>query len=251
MSVVEISDVSFRYGSDEVVSELSFSIDEGEVVALVGPSGCGKSTLLRLIAGLETPEDGQIRIHGAAAGSDRDALRFLFQDYDAYPWLTVWDNVRLGSGASPYPPESAVEEILSQVGLAADRELFPSELSGGMRKRLALARCLVRRPSLLMLDEPFASLDLDAKYGMYDLVQRLWSETQCAVIIVTHDLHDAIHLADRIFVLSHGPLTIREVINVPFERPRSDQIYGSPNYIKIMRQLALLLRGNLEKNSPQ
>src|SRR5207248_998388 len=115
----------------EVISDVSFSLDKGDIVSLVGPSGCGKSTLLRLIAGLELPTKGHILTGGVEAGHSRNVLRFLFQDYDAYPWWTVWDNVRLGSGPPPYPADSIIEEILSQVGLATDRDLFPAELSGG------------------------------------------------------------------------------------------------------------------------
>jgi ABC-type nitrate/sulfonate/bicarbonate transport system ATPase subunit len=247
MNGVEISEVSFGYGSEEVISDISLSVDRGEIVSLLGPSGCGKSTLLRLIAGLEIPENGRILTEGAEAGSNRDVLRFLFQDYDAYPWWNVWDNLRLGSGSHPYPADSAIKEMLSQVGLAADRDVFPGELSGGMRKRLALARCLVRQPSLLLLDEPFSSLDVDTKYGMYDLVQKLWQESRCAVIFVTHDLHDAILLADRILVSSPRPLTIRKIIEVPFERPRTDKIYDSTTYIQMLRQLTSLLRSTSTK----
>jgi ABC-type nitrate/sulfonate/bicarbonate transport system ATPase subunit len=249
MKAVEVSNVTFRYTSEEVISKTSFSVDEREIVTLVGPSGCGKSTLLRLIAGLEVPEKGHILTDGVEAGRNRDVLRFLFQDYDAYPWWTAWNNIRLGSGSRPYPADSAIKEMLSQVGLAAERDTFPGELSGGMRKRLALARCLVRRPSLLLLDEPFSSLDIDTKYGMYDLVQRLWQESRCAIVLVTHDLHDAILLADRIFVASARPLTILKVINVPFERPRNDKIYDSPEYIQMLRELTSLLRGNRPFNS--
>jgi NitT/TauT family transport system ATP-binding protein len=137
--------------------------------------------------------------------------------------------------------------MLSQVGLADDRNLFPGELSGGMRKRLALARCLVRHPSLLLLDEPFSSLDVDTKYSMYELVQKLWQESGCAVIFVTHDLHDAILLADRIIVASPQPFTIRDIINVPFSRPRNDNIYDSPDYISIRRHLTSLLRDTFTK----
>lgn len=247
MNGVEISEVSFGYASEEVISDVSLSIDPGEIVSLVGPSGCGKSTLLRLIAGLEIPEKGRILTEGTEAGINRDVLRFLFQDYDAYPWWTVWDNLRLGSGSRPYPADSAIEEMLSQVGLAADRDVFPGELSGGMRKRLALARCLVRRPSLLLLDEPFSSLDVDTKYGMYDLVQNLWQESRCAVILVTHDLHDAILLADRIVVASPRPLTVRKIIDVPFERPRTDKIYESTRYTQMLQQLTSLLRSTSAK----
>jgi NitT/TauT family transport system ATP-binding protein len=242
MSVVEVSNISFSYAAEEVLSEVSFSVNNGEVVSIMGPSGCGKSTLLRLIAGLETPIAGRIASQGAASGNNPKSYRFLFQDYDAYPWFTVWQNVQAGSGPKPQPPDNMIAEMLSLVGLDEHRNKYPGELSGGMRKRLALARCLVRRPALLLLDEPFSSLDVDAKYSMYELVQRLWRETGCAVIMVTHELQEAILLADRVLVSTAKPMSIRETVSIPFPRPRNDSIADTPEYMQIRRQLASALR---------
>lgn len=242
MSIIEVSDVSFAYGSEAVVSKTSLSVEGGQIVALLGPSGCGKSTFLRLVAGLEVPISGQITTNGSVAGRNRDVLRFLFQDYDAYPWFTVWENVKLGSGPKPPPPDDAVQEILSQVELVGERRRYPGELSGGMRKRLALARCLVRRPSLLLLDEPFSSLDMNLKCQMYHLVQRLWADAGCAVILVTHDLQEAIFLADRILISGDRPLHIRETIEVPFPRPRHDEIEDTAEYLDLLRHLTELFR---------
>ncbi len=247
MPLVEVSNVEFAYTTEPVVHGASFSIERGEIVSILGPSGCGKSTLLRLIAGLEIPDTGTILTDGASAGTNRELLRFLFQDYDAYPWYTVRENVELGSGSTPYPDNVVVDKILAQVGLKGSADRYPGELSGGMRKRLGLARCLVRHPALLLLDEPFSSLDIDTKYGMYDLVQRLWRDSGCAVILVTHDLHDAILLSDRILVASPKPMRLCEVINVPFDRPRGDQIYNSADYLRIRQQLTSLLRGTFGK----
>ena len=237
MSIVEITDVSFAYGTEDVVSRVNLGVEAGEIVSLVGPSGSGKSTLLRLIAGLEVPKNGQVKTNGSIAGRSRDALRFLFQDYDAYPWYTVWENVKWGSGSGEAPSDHAVGEILTQVGLVGDGLRYPGELSGGMRKRLALARCLVRRPPLLLLDEPFSSLDINAKYEMYHLVERLWSDSRCAVILVTHDLEEAILLADRVIVAGNRPLHIRETIEVPFPRPRCEDVQDKAEYLTLFRYL--------------
>lgn len=242
MRIVEVSDMSFAYAADTVVSNVSLAIEPGQILSLVGPSGCGKSTFLRLVAGLEVPDNGQIITNGSIAGRNRDALRFLFQDYDAYPWFTVWENVKLGSGSRPFPSDPAVNEILSQVGLGAEGTRYPGELSGGMRKRLALARCLVRRPPLLLLDEPFSSLDINSRYEMYRLVQRLWADAGCAAILVTHDLHEAILLADRILVSGDRPLHIKETIDVPFPRPRGEDVENESEYTTLLRHVTSVFR---------
>jgi NitT/TauT family transport system ATP-binding protein len=247
MPLVSISDVSFAYETEEVVSHVNLAIENGEIVSLVGPSGGGKSTLLRLIAGLEIPASGQITIDGTVAGRNRDALRYLFQDYDAYPWFTVWENVKRGSGSIPFPADQAVQEILSQVGLATEAARYPGELSGGMRKRLALARCLVRHPRLLLLDEPFSSLDVDLRYQMYRLVQRLWAYAGCAVVLVTHDLQEAILLSNRILLLSGRPLHIKEIIEVPFPRQREENLSDTDDYQVLLRRVARLSRAGHEE----
>jgi ABC-type nitrate/sulfonate/bicarbonate transport system ATPase subunit len=237
MAIVEINDVSFAYAAQAVVSCVTLSIQAGEVVSLVGPSGSGKSTLLRLIAGLELPTSGRIQTNELSAREGRPGLRFLFQDYDAYPWFTVWQNVKYGSGSQPLPSDETVDEMLSQVSLSTEGTQFPGELSGGMRKRLALARCLVRRPPLLLLDEPFSSLDANLRYEMYRLVQDLWAEAGCAVLLVTHDLHEALLLADRVLVSGPGPLHIAETIEVPLPRPRTSEIENTDEYQAMLRHL--------------
>jgi NitT/TauT family transport system ATP-binding protein len=238
---ISISNVTFGYGSKLVVDDVSFQVKPAEIVALMGPSGCGKSTLLRLIAGLEIPDSGAVKTESVAAETTGE-LRFLFQDYDAYPWFTVWQNVQLGSGPKPHAADSDVKEILEQVGLSDEYDRYPAELSGGMQKRLGLARCMVREPLLLLLDEPFASLDVDARYSLYDLMQELWKRTNCSVLIVTHDIHEAIFLADRIVISTPRPFTIREIIDVPFSHPREEGIDITSEYIRLRQQITDLLR---------
>ena len=240
--MVEIRNISFSYGDKRVIKNVTLTIQNGEILSLLGPSGCGKSTLLRLIAGLEVPIAGFIKIQGVEAGTDRNILRFLFQDYDAYPWYTVWQNVQLGSGPKPYPSDDEVEEILVQVGLDTEYDRYPGELSGGMRKRLGLARCMVRRPSLLLLDEPFSSLDIDTRYNLYELVQGLWRATKCSVVIVTHDLHEAILLSDRVLVSGPRPLMIQKSVDISFSHPRGDNISDSEEYLAIRRDLMGILQ---------
>jgi NitT/TauT family transport system ATP-binding protein len=239
MTIVELKNVSFSYGrGGPTLSHVDFCVEAGEIVALLGPSGCGKSTLLRIMAQLEEPQDGALLY---AARRSSAVSRLLFQDYDAFPWLTVRDNVLKGSGPKPFPADDAVQAILAAVGLQHHQHAFPNELSGGMRKRLALARILVREPSLVMLDEPFASLDVDTRSSIYQLVQPLWARTKCAVIMVTHDVHEAILLATRVDVASARPMRISNSFKVPFAGPRDDNIVETREYREVRRQIMAAL----------
>jgi NitT/TauT family transport system ATP-binding protein len=238
-TIVELKNVSFCYGRGApVLSDVDFHVDAGEIVALVGPSGCGKSTLLRVMAQLEEPQEG-VLLFGPRRLSA--ISRLLFQDYDAFPWLTVRDNVLKGSGPKPFPTGEAVDAVLSAVGLQHHRHAFPNELSGGLRKRLALARILVREPSLVMLDEPFASLDVDTRSSIYQLVQLLWARTNGAVVMVTHDVHEAILLATRVDVASTRPMQIGNSFNIPFSRPRDESIVETGEYRDVRRQIMAAL----------
>ena len=239
--MLEMSRVAFAYDTEAVVQDFSMSVSRAEIIALLGPSGCGKSTLLRLIAGLQKPTSGQIHMSNAMSHT----VGMLFQDFDAYPWLTVWDNVERGSGPKPYPTRTAVDDALIAVGLDNHTKKYPAELSGGMRKRLAIARCIVRRPGILLLDEPFASLDLAARFDMYALLQKVAcaSESQvgCSVILVTHDIQEAILLADRILVLTPRPMHLRQEIVVSFPRARATANIGTPEFASIESQLYRLI----------
>lgn len=244
---VSLSSVDFGYGSHLVIKSLTATLARGEILALVGPSGCGKSTLLRLVAGLDRPTSGRITFHDVMT-HDATHVRYLFQDYDAFPWLTVYENVRSGSGCAPHPKSSDVLDMLASVGLTGTEQRYPAELSGGMRKRLALARCLVRRPRILLLDEPFSSLDIDTRHELYSLVQELWIKDGTSVLLVTHDLDEAIQLADRIIVSAPRPMRISETIDVPLRRPRQLEIGMESRYVDIRRQLIEALRsGRLRK----
>jgi len=212
----------------------------GQILSIVGPSGSGKSTLLRIIAGLESPQSGSLSV-GNGQGCRGHRLGFLFQDYDAYPWHTVWDNVKVGSGPAPYPDDTVVSAILSEVGLIQEKDRYPAELSGGMRKRLGLARAVVRRPSILLLDEPFSSLDIDTRYDMYRLLQRLWRESGCAIVIVTHDLHEAILLADNVAVLPRNSGGQLETIPIPFAHPRDERVEDLPGYALVRQHITQAL----------
>jgi NitT/TauT family transport system ATP-binding protein len=198
--------------------------DVGELRVLLGPSGCGKSTLLRMIAGLDRPDAGQILVNDQpvnGAGRDRG---MVFQKYTSFPWLTVTENIAYGlkiNGISPKASKETVEQLIQAVGLGGFENAYPETLSGGMQQRVAIARTLAVRPAVILMDEPFGALDAQTRGEMQQLLLRIWDETASTILFVTHDVEEAIYLADRIFIMSAHPGTILEDLQVPFERPRN------------------------------
>ncbi|CAG9195649.1 Aliphatic sulfonates import ATP-binding protein SsuB 1 [Paraburkholderia tropica] len=211
---VELRGVGKRYGDRVVLDDFNLSIERGSFVAIVGRSGCGKSTLLRLVAGLEQPDAGQLTRRGEA-GAALDT-RIMFQDARLLPWKTVLQNVMLGLGRGARDDARAV---LDEVGLLARADEWPARLSGGQRQRVALARALVHRPSLLLLDEPLGALDALTRIEMHALIERLWREHRFTALLVTHDVHEAVALGDRILLVEQGRIALDQT--VPLERPRA------------------------------
>jgi NitT/TauT family transport system ATP-binding protein len=197
--------------------------DVGEFRVLLGPSGCGKSTLLRMIAGLDQPTSGEILVNGQPVthpGRDRG---MVFQKYTSFPWLTVRENVEYGMKINGVPQAQRTEtssHLLEAVGLSEFADVYPEALSGGMQQRVAIARTLALRPSVILMDEPFGALDAQTRSDMQQLLLKIWEETACTILFVTHDVEEAIYLADRIFIMSSHPGTIVEDVQVPFDRPR-------------------------------
>lgn len=198
--------------------------DVGEFRVLLGPSGCGKSTLLRMIAGLDKPTGGQVLVNGqpvVGPGKDRG---MVFQKYTSFPWLTVRENVEYGMKINGVPSAQRKEtsdRLLEQVGLSSFADVYPDTLSGGMQQRVAIARTLAVRPSVILMDEPFGALDAQTRSDMQQLLLKIWDETACTILFVTHDVEEAVYLADRIFIMSSHPGTIVEDVQVPFDRPRA------------------------------
>ena len=197
--------------------------DIGEFRVLMGPSGCGKSTLLRMIAGLDKPTSGQVLVNGEIVthpGKDRG---MVFQKYTSFPWLTVADNIAYGMKINGVPEpqrKETVDRLLKSVGLTEFADVYPETLSGGMQQRVAIARTLALRPSVILMDEPFGALDAQTRSDMQQLLLQIWDETACTILFVTHDVEEAVYLADRIFIMSSHPGTIVEDVEVPFDRPR-------------------------------
>lgn len=233
-AAVRLNGVSKAFGARQVLSDFALTIARGSFVAMVGRSGCGKSTLLRLIAGLEAPDRGSVLTLGApqhahaaayAAGADSDGsgIRIMFQDARLLPWKTVLHNVMLGlprrDPATGERAEQRARAVLAEVGLADRARDWPWQLSGGQRQRVALARALAHRPQLLLLDEPLGALDALTRIEMHALIERLWREHGFTAVLVTHDVHEAVALGDRIVLIDGGRIALDQP--VPLKRPRT------------------------------
>jgi NitT/TauT family transport system ATP-binding protein len=197
--------------------------DIGEFRVLLGPSGCGKSTLLRLIAGLDRPDSGEILVNDQGVDRPGKDRGMVFQKYTSFPWLSVADNIGYGLKINGVPAEkrnATVAQLIQDIGLAGFEKAYPETLSGGMQQRVAIARTLALRPSVILMDEPFGALDAQTRSEMQQLLLKVWDETASTILFVTHDVEEAIYLADRIFIMSAHPGTIIEDVQVPFDRPR-------------------------------
>ena len=245
MALIEFKETCFSYAADLVVSGLSIQLGETQIVGMLGPSGCGKSTVLRLIAGLEKPTEGSILYDGKPKEPPIEGLRLSFQDFDAFPWRTVEENLIL-AGANQEENNSgfSVDEILKKIGLYKHKGKYPAELSGGMQKRLALGRWIASKPDIVLLDEPFSSLDIDTRYEMYGLLQTLRLESKCLFIIVTHDIHEAVYLCSEVIVSTHLPFRIKSKFEVPFDYPRTEEIQESEHYIRLVSHISHEFRYN-------
>lgn len=212
---IHIQSVVKSFGEKEVIKNIDLEIAAGSFVAIVGRSGCGKSTLLRMLAGLEQANQGQILFDGEVVNEVRPDMRMLFQDARLLPWKTSLENVQLGE--KDRSAEKA-KQFLSRVGLAEKVNDWPSQLSGGQRQRVALARALVSDPHLLLLDEPLGALDALTRIDMQNLIEQLWQKERFTTILVTHDVDEAVALADRVILISNGEIAFD--INISLARPR-------------------------------
>jgi NitT/TauT family transport system ATP-binding protein len=223
-----------RNGPVEVLHDLSFQIHRREFICVLGQSGCGKSTLIRIIAGLEDPTSGAVELDGqpvAGPGPDRG---MVFQSYTLFPWLTVKRNVMFGlreKGVAKDKAEAEAREWVDLVGLNQFMDAYPYQLSGGMKQRVAIARALANQPRVLLMDEPFGALDAQTRSQMQAHLKQIWMNVDVTILFITHDLDEAVFMADRIIILSARPGRIAEIIEVPILQPRSPDIQLDPRFI--------------------
>jgi len=228
------------------IRDLSMSVAPGEFCAVVGPTGCGKSTTLSLVAGLEMPSAGEVLVNGEPVTRIRPEVGFMFQTDAVFPWRPVLGNVAAGPLFRGVPRKDAIRDArdwIRRVGLAGFENHFPHQLSGGMRKRVALAQTLINAPGILMMDEPFSALDAQTRQIMSDELLSLWDLARPAVIFVTHDLEEAIAVADKVVVLTVGPGTVKAEFPVDLPRPRRTQeIRFDPRFVELYERIWHALR---------
>jgi ABC-type nitrate/sulfonate/bicarbonate transport system ATPase subunit len=248
---IRFRDVTKRFmprrggGEVEAITSLSLDIAEKQFVCIVGPSGCGKSTQLNMLAGFEHPSSGEVLLDGTCVTEPGPDRGVVFQDGALFPWLNVLDNVCFGprrQGLSRRAYRPAAMAILEQVGLRPFAGNLPSELSGGMRQRLAIARALVNRPPILLMDEPFGALDPQTRLLMQELLLSVWEQEHRTVLFVTHDVDEALFLADRVIVMSRRPGRVLEDIRVDLERPREYRLLTSDRFTRLKVDVLDLVR---------
>jgi sulfonate transport system ATP-binding protein len=232
--------------------DVNFTVDPGQFCAVVGPTGCGKSTTLSLVAGLDRPSDGTVAVGGQPVDGITAGTSFVFQADALLPWKTVLANVALGPtfrGVAKSEARDRARDWLRRVGLAGFEDHHPHQLSGGMRKRVSLAAALINEPSILLMDEPFGALDVQTKAIMSNELLGLWEQTRPSVLFITHDLEEAVALADRVVVMTVGPGTVKAVFDVDLPRPRGavQEIRFDPRFLELHHEIWETLRDEVER----
>jgi len=243
---IELVGVSRRFVTPAGTSltalrDFDMTVRRGEFVAVVGPTGCGKSTTLSLITGIAAPTTGQVRVMGKPVTGNDPRVGFVFQSDALFPWRNVLRNVAAGPLYRGVPKEkayAAARDWIARVGLTGFEQHYPHQLSGGMRKRVALAQTFINNPEILLMDEPFSALDVQTRVVMQDELLSIWSSSNASVVFVTHDLEEAIALADRVYVLTAGPATVKAVYDVNLPRPRvTAEIRYEPAFVELSRRI--------------
>jgi NitT/TauT family transport system ATP-binding protein len=253
---IELTGVSKRFRSPDgsiftALADVDLTVERGQFCAVVGPSGCGKSTTLTLVSGLEPASEGTVKVHGHDVKGIGDDVGFVFQSDALLPWKSVLDNVSAGPifrGVAKREAHGRAREWLRRVGLSQFAEHHPHQLSGGMRKRVALAQSLINEPDILMMDEPFSALDVQTRSIMSNELLGLWEQSRPSVIFVTHDLEEAIALADRVVVVTAGPGTVKDVYDIDLPRPRQvPEIRFDARFIELYEEIWNTLRDEVQR----
>jgi len=237
-------DFESAHGTVTALRDINFTTHRREFVCVIGPSGCGKSTLIRILAGLETPTSGRVLLDGKAVHGPGPDRGMVFQGYTLFPWLTVKKNVMFGlmrTGRGKMVAEQEAMQWIDLVGLGKFADSYPHQLSGGMKQRVAIARALANQPRILLMDEPFGALDAQTRARMQAYLLEIWQNIDVTILFITHDLDEAIYLADRILVLKAHPGEVNELIEVPVPQPRSPAQFLSPEFLATKKRLEELI----------
>jgi NitT/TauT family transport system ATP-binding protein len=254
---IEISGLTKRFLTPKgeaftALADVTFTVEPGQFCAVVGPTGCGKSTTLSMIAGLDRPSAGSVRVGGREVKGVTDGISFMFQTDALLPWKTVLGNVEMGPvfrGVGRRQARALARDWLRRVGLAGFEDRYPHQLSGGMRKRVAMAAALINEPKILLMDEPFGALDVQTKAIMQTELLGLWEQLRPAVVFITHDLDEAVALADRVVVMTSGPGSVKAIYDVDLPRPRGavQEIRYDARFLEIQHQIWDSLREEVER----
>lgn len=234
---IEVKNLTKRFGDLLVLDDVSFNINKGEFVCVVGPTGCGKTTFLNLLTRLIEPTAGQILIDGEPADPKKHNISFAFQEPSAYPWLTVEENIAFGMKIKKEPKnviKERTQEMLDMLGLDAFRKQYPHQLSVSSEQRIVIGRSFAMHPDLLLMDEPYGQMDIKMRFYLEDEVIRLWKNFKSTVIFITHNIEEAVYLADKILILSNKPAKIKEELIIDMPRPRD---ISSEEFIRIRKHV--------------
>jgi NitT/TauT family transport system ATP-binding protein len=255
VATIELEDVSKTYdankrdGGVEAVRNVSMHVGSGEFVSIVGPTGCGKSTLMEIVAGLTDPTAGEVTIAGEPVTGPRRDVGVVFQKDSTFPWRTVLENVEFGlqmHGVTFDERRERSRDVIELVGLSGFEDTYPNELSGGMRQRVAIARTLVMNPAVMLMDEPFGALDEQTRIMLGDELLSIAAETEQTTLFITHSINEAIHLSDRVVVMSARPGQIKETVGVDIPRPRNTDVFGSERFNDLSERVWELLKPEAE-----
>ncbi|MCL5057278.1 MAG: ABC transporter ATP-binding protein [Actinobacteria bacterium] len=239
---VTVNGLTKKFGDLLVLNDISFNVYEGELLCIVGPTGCGKTTFLNLLSKLIPPTRGNILIDGEEADPKKHNLSFVFQEPSCMPWRTVKENIAYGMEVKKLPQadlEQRLKKIMELVGLTESANLYPNQISSSMEQRVAISRAFAVNPDLLLMDEPYGQLDVKLRYYLEDELVRIWQELKSTVLFVTHNIEEAVYVAERILILTNKPTTVKSEVVVDLPRPRD---FRDPKFVEIRRQVTDLIK---------